>query len=495
MRAASSRSSRPVSSKSVPRETLTTIAPVGRRSSTSRVTTPTVSRVCGAAITRQSLSAARRPTSPGPPTQRTPGGPPRSGWRRTPATRIPSASARRATAPPIPPSPKTPTRSSPNSRTAISRSANSTLAHRSATWNSRNRSRPRAKYAIAAIAQSAIGSACTAAEFVSTTPVPLRCGRLAPTPAVPVWAHLSVPRPPARRRLGRHTRRRSRPRAPRRSPPASRSRRPRPTPPARGPPPPPTPRPRRPESPAPQTAGPARRPAAKRGRRRGDASLSGGDGPHARVMEQRDHHLVVEPLRSAQREVDHHIDVLAATGLALDLEPRAAHYRLEILQHGRVRTGVNREHALRGLTLHQQLDAPESLEYEQHQQRGAGRFPVECRAERDADRRHYPDRRRARQADDRTARVEDRAGADEADTGDDLGGHARRVGGPRSHRDRQLRVEHRSDADQDVRPQAGRLAPELPLQADGPSEQRRETELEEQLQAEHDDDLLGDVLH
>src|SRR6266568_4531573 len=474
MRAASRRSSRPVSSKSVPRETLTTIAPVGRRSSTSRVTTPTVSRVCGAAITRQSLSAARRPRSPGPPTQRTPGGPPRSGRRRTPATLMPSPSARRATAPPIPPSPKTPTRNSPNSRTGIARSANSTLAHRSATWNSRNRSRPRAKYASAAIAQSAIGSACTAAEFVSTTPAPLRCGRLAPIPAVPLWAHLRVPR---------------------RSPPAFRSRRPRPTPPARAPRPLPTPRPGRPESPAPRTAGPARRPAARRGPRPGVSSLSGGDGSHAGVMEQRNHHLVVKPLRPPQREVDHQIDVLAATGLALDLEPGAAHQRLEILHDGRVRTSVNGEHALRGLSLDQQLDPPESSEHEQDQQRRAGRFPVECGAEGDADRRDHPDRRGAGQAHDRAAGVEDRAGADEADTGDDLGGHARRVGIPGSHRDRQLRVQHGADADEDVRSQASRLAPQLSLQANGPAEQRREAELEEQLQPEHLDHLLDEVLH
>src|SRR5690348_6318045 len=50
------------------------------------------------------------------------------------------------------------------------------------------RSSPRAKYPIAATTQSAIGSACTAAELVNTTPVPARCGRLAPIPAVPLCA-------------------------------------------------------------------------------------------------------------------------------------------------------------------------------------------------------------------------------------------------------------------------------------------------------------------
>ena len=49
-------------------------------------------------------------------------------------------------------------------------------------------------WVVAAIVQSAMGSACTPAEFVSTTPVPRTCGTLVPTPAVLVWAHLSVPR-------------------------------------------------------------------------------------------------------------------------------------------------------------------------------------------------------------------------------------------------------------------------------------------------------------
>src|SRR5947209_8575299 len=58
----------------------------GSRSSTARLTAPRVSAVWGAAITKQSLSAASRGRSPSPPTQRTPVGPPRAGRRRTPAT-------------------------------------------------------------------------------------------------------------------------------------------------------------------------------------------------------------------------------------------------------------------------------------------------------------------------------------------------------------------------------------------------------------------------
>ena len=41
--------------------------------------------------------------------------------------------------------------------------------------------------------QSAIGSACTPAELVSTTPLLEICARLEPTPAVAVCAQRSVP--------------------------------------------------------------------------------------------------------------------------------------------------------------------------------------------------------------------------------------------------------------------------------------------------------------
>ena len=47
---------------------------------------------------------------------------------------------------------------------------------------------------MAARTQSAIGSACTAAEFVKTTAVPRMRGRLALTPAVAVCTHRNVSR-------------------------------------------------------------------------------------------------------------------------------------------------------------------------------------------------------------------------------------------------------------------------------------------------------------
>src|SRR6266571_3004954 len=127
-REASRRSSRAVSSNNVPRDTFTTMASCGSRSSTARLTAPRVSAVCGAAITKQSLSAASRGRSSRPPTQRTPVGPPRAGRRRTPATLIPRATPRRAIAPPMPPRPNTPSRNSPNSRTGTSKPAKSAHA-------------------------------------------------------------------------------------------------------------------------------------------------------------------------------------------------------------------------------------------------------------------------------------------------------------------------------------------------------------------------------
>src|SRR6266536_2546262 len=122
-RRSSSSSSSAGSSSSEPRDTLMTSAWCGSRSSTRRSTAPTVSAVCGAAMTSTSLPAASRGKSAKPPTHSTPlaspGPPLRSGRRRTPATFIPSDSPRRATAVPMPPSPKTPSRSSRNSRIGI----------------------------------------------------------------------------------------------------------------------------------------------------------------------------------------------------------------------------------------------------------------------------------------------------------------------------------------------------------------------------------------
>ncbi len=70
---------------------------------------------------------------------------------------------------------------------------NSSFAHRrsrcaaTAQWN------PRAQNPTAAMAQSAIGSACTAREFVSTASVPRSAGvRLPPAPPDAVWAQRSV---------------------------------------------------------------------------------------------------------------------------------------------------------------------------------------------------------------------------------------------------------------------------------------------------------------
>ena len=48
---------------------------------------------------------------------------------------------------------------------------------------------------IATSTQSAIGSACTPAEFVSTMPVPTTCGMVDVTPAAAVCAHRRLPCP------------------------------------------------------------------------------------------------------------------------------------------------------------------------------------------------------------------------------------------------------------------------------------------------------------
>src|SRR5881397_2654133 len=48
------------------------------------------------------------------------------------------------------------------------------------------------------------------------------------------------------------------------------------------------------------------------------------------------------------------------------------------------------------------------------------------------------------------------------------------------HREREVRVEYRSDADENVGAQAGRLAAQLALEPDRAAEQRGETELQHQ---------------
>jgi hypothetical protein len=88
--------------------------------------------------------------------------------------------------------------------------------------------------------------------------------------------------------------------------------------------------------------------------------------------------------------------------------------------------------------------------------------------------------------------MEDRAGAKEADAGNDLRGDARRVtigtsiGRETDLRDvnREMREERGADADENVRTKAGRLPGDLALEADRAAEERGEEELEEQLEAE-----------
>src|SRR5439155_24661722 len=52
---------------------------------------------------------------------------------------------------------------------------------------------------------------------------------------------------------------------------------------------------------------------------------------------------------------------------------------------------------------------------------------------------------------------------------------------------------HRADADEDVGPETSWLTSQLALEADGSAEQRRETQLEEQLQPEHIHHLRQEV--
>jgi len=112
----------------------------------------------------------------------------------------------------------------------------------------------------------------------------------------------------------------------------------------------------------------------------------------------------------------------------------------------------------------------------------AHRLDVGLRAEGHADGRHHPDRGRARQAGDRAPRVEDRAGADEAHAGQDLGRDPAGIASLRRHAHGEDREQGGSDADEDVGAEAGGLSLQLPLEADGAAQQDGEDELDEQLQ-------------
>src|SRR2546428_327035 len=267
---ASSSSSSARSSSSDPRDTFTTIAPRGSRSSTPRSTAPCVSAVWGAAITRQSLSAASRGTSSPPPPPPPPPRPP----------------------PPRPPPPAPPGR-----------------------------------------------GGC-------------------PPPAAPGGGRRRLPGAARPRCSSPPPGRRARPRRP-----PSRRRRPRRPAPAPARPPSRRPAPR--ESPSRSPPGRARPRSTRRGPPPAGGSLPRRHGPDAGMVEQRHHHLIVQPLGPPELEVDDQVHILAAALLLHDVQPRAAHHGLQLLQYRRLRPRVDRDAARRRLALHDQLHPAQPLEPEE----------------------------------------------------------------------------------------------------------------------------------
>ncbi len=96
---------------------------------------------------------------------------------------------------------------------------------------------------------------------------------------------------------------------------------------------------------------------------------------------------------------------------------------------------------------------------------------------------HEPDRRGRRQAGDRAPGVEDRPGAEEADPGEDAGGHPdERVAVPALGLDEEAGQHHhhgRADADEDIRPEAGGLLAGLALEPDEAAQGDGQDELED----------------
>src|SRR6266853_1587821 len=78
-------------------------------------------------------------------------------------------------------------------------------------------------------------------------------------------------------------------------------------------------------------------------------SLARGHGPNVVVVEERDHELIVESLGATEVEIDDEVDVFLAARNGADLEPGAPDERLEILEHGGTRVGVNGDRGSRRL--------------------------------------------------------------------------------------------------------------------------------------------------
>src|SRR2546427_10908937 len=219
-------------------------------------------------------------------------------------------------------------------------------------------------------------------------------------------------------------------------------------------------------------------------------------------MQECDDRLIVQPFRPAQLEIDDEIDILLPVRHGENLEPHAAHGDFEILENGGAGTRMDGDGRAHRVPLDQLLDATEAGEHGQHYECRSDALEVVPAAEGDADGSHDPDRGGARQAHDRPARVENRAGPDEADARDDLRRYAGRVRARRDcsgarphHGEREVRVQYRADADQNVGSESRGLSAELALQADGATEQRGETELQHQIEAKDLDDALEHFTH
>jgi len=138
------------------------------------------------------------------------------------------------------------------------------------------------------------------------------------------------------------------------------------------------------------------------------------------------------------------------------------------------------------------LQRTHATEHENHQRAGAERFHVIAGSHGRSDRGHRPDRRRRGKASDRALGMDDRARTQKAHAGYDLRRDARdisvRVPVGRetnvTHGDGQVHEQRRANANQNVGPQTGGLAGNLPIEADRAAEQHRHQQLEQQFDVE-----------
>src|SRR5436190_12857119 len=125
------------------------------------------------------------------------------------------------------------------------------------------------------------------------------------------------------------------------------------------------------------------------------------------------------PRGSGKLELEDAVFCVVVDVLPEDLDPARRQERLDVIaRDARVCPDRAAQHTPRATQL--VLERPEAREHHRDERARTRGLDIPAGADRDADRRHHPDRGCGRQPGDRAARLHDGPGADEADARDDL---------------------------------------------------------------------------